>query len=83
MSRTFLQKRRVEAGFSQSELARLADMSLDSLRLYEHQTRKIECANIKTLLKISNVLKVPFWDLFDDESLRQLAAYNISSFIEV
>lgn len=81
MSRTKLQERRVAAGLSQSKLAELADMSLDSLRQYEHQTRRIESANIKTLLNISSVLKCKYYMLFDDESLSKLAADNETSFI--
>ena len=83
MSRTILQERRLVAGLTQAELAAKANISLDTLRLYEHKKRRIECANLKTLLALSNVLKIPFYCLFDDLSLRQCTTDNITSFVEV
>lgn len=83
MSRSILQERRLKAGLTQAELASKANISLDTLRLYEHKTRKIESANIRTLLALSNVLGIPFYCLFDDLSLRQCTADNIASFVEV
>lgn len=78
MSRTNLQKRRVEAGFSQEQLADVSGISVNTIRHYEHQIRHIEDANIKTLLTISSALGCKFYDLFDDLTLMDLTSSNIS-----
>lgn len=83
MSRTNLQKRRLDKGLSQIQLAELANISINSLRSYEHKIRNIEDANIKTLLAISNVLECRIFDLFDDSDLMNLTAANVSSIIEI
>lgn len=83
MSSTILQKRRVEKGLSQADLANAAGISINSIKAYEHKMRKIEDANIKTLLSISSVLDVAFYELFDDLVLSNLCADNVASIVKV
>lgn len=83
MSRTKLHDRRVKVGFSQIQLSKLTGVSVNTIRHYEHGIRRIEDANLKTLLNISNVLGCRFYELFDDLDLMNLTTGNISSIVKV
>ena len=71
-----LQELRKAAGLSQEKLARKSDLSVALVRQYEQYVNKIEGAKYQTLLKISNILGVPFWELFDDPELEKAAICN-------
>lgn len=71
-----LQELRKAAGLSQEHLARKCDVSVAVIRKYEQFYNAIEAARIQTLLRISNVLGVPFWELFDDPELAKAAICN-------
>jgi transcriptional regulator with XRE-family HTH domain len=61
-----LQDIRKRAGLSQSELSRSSGVNLRTIQEYENGRRKIDSAHIDTLLNISNVLSVPFYELMED-----------------
>lgn len=67
---------RMKRNLSQEQLAKLSDMSLGTIRAYEQGQKSIDEAKYKTLLRISSVLDVPFWVLFEDDELSHLAADN-------
>lgn len=71
-----LQEIRKSAGMSQEQLARKCDLSIALIRQYEQSRLRIEGAKYQTLLCISNVLGVPFWELFDDQDLAKDAMCN-------
>lgn len=56
MEKTNLQKARLEAGMSQSQLAAKAGISLRTLQHYEIGDRNIRKAAIETGLRIANAL---------------------------
>lgn len=67
---------RMKKNISQEELAFRSDMSLSAISAYEQGKKSIDEAKYKTLLRISSVLDVPFWVLFEDDELSHLAADN-------
>ena len=76
MKTSKLKELRKIAGISQEQLARKCDLSIALIRQYEQCRLKIEGAKYQTLLCISNVLGVPFWELFDDQDLAKTAMCN-------
>ena len=62
-----LQEIRKSAGLSQSELSKLSDIKLRTIQEYENGRRIIDNAHIDTLIQIADVLKVPFYELMEDE----------------
>lgn len=56
MARTNLQKKRQEAGLSQSQLAEKAGLSLRTLQHYEIGDKDIRKAAIKTVLALAEAL---------------------------
>lgn len=71
-----LQRLRKEAGLSQSQLAKAADVKLQVLQQYERGVRDINGAKLLTLLKLCNALECELVDIITDEdTLEQLAEY--------
>ena len=64
-----LQELRLEKGFSQSELAKLAGMSVRSLQGYERRGRDLNLAAGATLYRIARALDVRVEDLLDTERI--------------
>lgn len=64
---TNLKKHRIEKGFSQSQLAELAGMSLRTLQHYEQGERDINKAQAGTLLRIARALDCTIEDLLEEE----------------
>ena len=61
-----LKKFRENRGLSQSELARLANVNLRSIQLYEQKVNDIDKAQANTLYKISTVLGCSIDDLLEN-----------------
>ena len=76
MTSSRLKEIRKAAGLSQEQLAKKSDVSVGAIRTYEQFYNAIEGARINTLLSISNILGVPFWELFDDPELEKAAICN-------
>ena len=73
---TKLQALRKAAGLSQSRLARDSDVSIQTIQKIEQGQQAIEGARFPTLLRISNALGVPFWELFDNRDAAEAAICN-------
>lgn len=52
---------------SQRELAEKSGVSLRTLQRYEIGDRDINGTNLEALLKLSDVLKIKFYELLDDD----------------
>ncbi len=61
-----LKKVRQARGLSQSELAKLADVELRSIQMYEQRRNNINKAQAETLYKLSHVLGCNIEDLLED-----------------
>ena len=77
--RTNLQKRRLDAGLSQSQLAKKSGLALGTIRSLEQRQRKIENMSITSIVILCNVLKCRIENIVDDENL-QYYAEKISEF---
>lgn len=64
-STTNLKKIRTSRGYSQSTLAKLADVQLRSIQMYEQRKNDINKAQAETLFKISKVLGCRIEDLLE------------------
>lgn len=62
-----LQNQRVQKGLSQSELAKAANISIQSLRYYEQGVSPLEGARLKTLIKICKALNCKIDDIIENE----------------
>lgn len=60
---TKLQIARQRAGFTQSELAKLADIPLKTLQAYEQGQRDISKAAIRTIYNLAAILKCNINDI--------------------
>lgn len=76
MTSSRLKQLRERSGLTQEQLAKESDISVSTIRQYEQLYNAIEAARIQTLLRISNILGVPFWELFDDPDLEKAAICN-------
>lgn len=61
-----LQTLRYARGLSQSELARLADVGVRNIQLYEQRVNNIDKAQVATLYRLSRVLGCRIEDLLED-----------------
>lgn len=66
---TKLQDFRVKNEISQFELAKRSEVSIQAIQAYEQMKRPIEGCRISSLLRMSQVLGVYYWELFEDKSL--------------
>ena len=64
-SETFLARMRKKRGFSQSELANAADISIRSIQLYEQRKNNINNAQYNNLKDIANVLHCEIEDILE------------------
>ena len=64
---TNLKKARQARGLSQSELAKLADVELRSIQMYEQRRNDINKAQAETLYKLARVLGCNIEDLLEEE----------------
>lgn len=72
-----LQKLRLAAGLSQSQLAKAAGINVRTLQHYEQGSKDLNTARITTLLKLCNALKCALSDILSDpEALELLTAYE-------
>ena len=76
MTSSRLKDLRKAAALSQEQLARDSDISIQTIQKYEQGLYAIEGARYPTLLRISNALGVPFWELFDDRDAAEAAICN-------
>ena len=76
MAPSRLKQIRKDAGISQGQLARDSDVSIQTIQKIEQGKQPIEGARFLTLLRISNALGVPFWELFDDQDTAEAAICN-------
>ena len=76
MTSSRLKELRKAAGLSQERLARDSDISIQAIQKYEQGQQAIEGARFPTLLRISNALGVPFWELFEDKDIAKAAICN-------
>ena len=71
-----LQRLRKAAGFSQSQLAKLAGVNVQVLHQYARGPRDLTGAKLLTLLKLCNALECGLADIITDKETReQLSAY--------
>ena len=71
-----LQRLRKAAGFSQSQLAKLAGVNVQVLQQYERGARDLNGAKLLTLLKLCNALECGLADIITDKEKREkLSAY--------
>lgn len=63
---TNLKKARQSRGLSQSELAKLADVELRSIQMYEQRRNDINKAQVETLYKLARVLGCNIEDLLEN-----------------
>ena len=71
-----LQRLRKAAGFSQSQLAKLAGVNVQVLQQYERGARDLNGAKLLTLLKLCNALECGLADISTGKAAReQLSAY--------
>lgn len=66
---TNLQELRLSNSLSQSDLAEMSGVPIRNIRAYEQGTRKIDGANINTLLSLCMALKCSIGDLLEDTSV--------------
>ena len=71
-----LREIRNTVGLSQEQLARDSEVSIQTIQKIEQGKQAIEGARYPTLLRISNALGVPFWELFDDRYAAEAAICN-------
>jgi transcriptional regulator with XRE-family HTH domain len=57
---------RINKGYTQEKLAKLAGVSLSAIRNFEQKRRLIENATLPVLISIAEVLSVPIYKLIDD-----------------
>lgn len=67
-----LQQLRQEAGLSQSQLARIADVNVRVYQNYEQGARDISGARLSTLLKICRALDCKLSDIVTDDETKDL-----------
>ena len=66
---TNLQELRLSNRLSQSDLAKMSGVPIRNIRAYEQGTRKIDGANINTLLSLCIALKCSISDILEDASV--------------
>ena len=75
-----LQQLRQAAGLSQSQFAKAAGINVGTLRHYEQGSRKIDHAELGTLLKICAILKCRIEDIIEDpEIVERLRRHNMET----
>ncbi len=72
-----LQKLRLAAGLSQSQLAERAGLNLRTLQHYEQGSKDLNAARLSTILKLCNVLNCRLQDIITEpDTLELLAEYE-------
>ena len=64
---TNLQRLRLAAGLSQSQLANAANVKLRSIQAYEQKTKDINKAQLQSACKLAKVLSIRPEELLEDE----------------
>ena len=77
-----LKKIRKEKGLSQTRLAELTGLSVWTIAGYEQKKRNLKNENLKAILKIANVLEVPFTSILTEEDVVELIEVNLKYFKE-
>ena len=72
-----LQELRKRAMLSQAGLSKQSGVNLRTIQEYENGRRKIEGAHIDALIRIADTLAVPFYELLDDDVLKNKIQENI------
>jgi len=68
---TNLQRIRKERGYTQDKLAELSGVKTGTIKRYEIGYRSIDGANLETLTALAAALNVKFYDLIEDQELKQ------------
>ena len=68
-SKTNLQKRRLDAGLTQRELAKRSGLSLSCIRDFEQKQRLIENTSITTIIILCNILNCSIENIIDNQTL--------------
>lgn len=69
---TKLKDIRLARGLTQSQLAAKTGLNIRTLQYYEQGNKKIECAKLKTILKICIVLNIEMNEIIDNQELLDL-----------
>lgn len=70
---------RLEKGMLQLELAKTSGVKLRSIQEYEIEHRDISCANIRTIVSLSEALDIPFYELLNDD-LKSKVINNLNKY---
>lgn len=65
-----LQEFRKNKGISQFELAKRADVSIQTIQKFEQRVNCIDNCHLDTLVKIGNCLNISFVDLLESDDLK-------------
>lgn len=68
---TNLRIKRVEKGWSQSELANISGVNIKTLRLYEQREEPLNSAKLKTLCALCIALGCRIEDILESEELKE------------
>lgn len=68
---TNLRIKRVEKGWSQSELANISGVNIKTLRLYEQKEEPLNSAKLKTLCALCIALECKIEDILENEELKE------------
>jgi transcriptional regulator with XRE-family HTH domain len=62
---------RIKNGYTQKKLSILTDIPMRTIQQYECRARNIDGASVNTLTSLAIALGVKFYDLIEDDSLRE------------
>lgn len=64
-----LQEFRVKKKMSQFELAKLSNVSINSIQRFEQKKNCIDNCHLETLVRIGEILQIPFYELLESDDL--------------
>ncbi len=74
-----LQEFRVKKQMSQFELAKLTNVSVNSIQRFEQKSNCIDNCHLETLVKIAEILQIPFYELIESENLRSRVVLQLQA----
>ena len=69
---TKLKSKRVEAGMSQTQLAKMAGLNVRTLQHYEQASKPFDHARIDTIMKVCIALSCKIEDILEDQEYIEL-----------